>query len=704
MLQGGSVQHPLIWPGVVEPRLYQVNIARSAYGRNTLVILPTALGKTIISALLAAEALYRHRGSRVLIMAPTRPLVMQHRKSFMAVLKLREGDVAFLTGKITPEHRRAVWDGQARVFFSTPEVVKNDLLEGRLNLKDFGLVVFDEAHRAVKEYAYTEIARAYVYQADYPVILGMTASPGSTLERVLDVCRNLFIEKVEFRDEDDPDVKPYVNKIDIEWAKVQLPESYRRIRTLIWSMLQKRARRLYEMKLLKVPPDMVTRRDLIEAGEELRYTLEAESVEEERSRIFDAIMTQSIALTLFHMLELIETQGIYTLKKFMERAGEEKSRSHAMLAADADYLNLISVADSVAEEHPKLVMLKKLVSEQLLANSASRMLVFTQYRDTASHIVEELKGVPGVRAERFVGQATKGTDRGMSQDQQAGMIRSLESGEINVMVSTSIAEEGLDIPAVDHVFFYEPIPSEIRYIQRRGRTGRKAPGKVTILAAEQTLDTAYLYSSVKRAKRMKWIASTINLRLQPVIRTSSMPPDEPMSAEEIAAIEREAGGPKGLPVEEEEGVEDFRKQLRRDVDRASREIYMKLMEAGRDGITLDTLTKLMEEEGTSRQVILPALEKLVKAKKAVDAGNGLFMTASASRTVHSKLHEVEVERIYPGSAVVRIDGKWRARLEPAEFNGPRNMIKKGSRFLASIDLYRLEGVLRIRVKEVAQKL
>ncbi|MEM0123583.1 MAG: helicase-related protein [Conexivisphaerales archaeon] len=702
MLQGGSVQHPLIWSGTVESRLYQENIARSAYGRNTLVILPTALGKTVISALLAAEVLYRHRRSRVLIMAPTRPLVMQHRKSFMAIMKLRESDIAFLTGKVPPEHRAAIWGSDARVIFSTPEVVRNDLLEGRLNLKGFGLVVFDEAHRAVKEYAYTEIARAYVSQADFPMILGMTASPGSTLERVMDVCRNLYIEKVEFRDEDDPDVKPYINKIDIEWEKVQLPESYRQVRSSIWSMLQKRARRLYEMKLLKVPPDMVTRRDLIEAGEELRYTLEAESVEEERSRIFDAIMTQSIALSLFHMLELIETQGAHTLREFMNRADEEKSRSHAMLAADPEYQHLRSIVDLISQEHPKLDRLKKLVSDQLAVNPSSRMLVFTQYRDTASHIVEELKGVPGVKAERFVGQASKGRDRGMSQDQQASMIRALESGEINIMVSTSIAEEGLDIPAVDHVFFYEPIPSEIRYIQRRGRTGRKAPGKVTILAAEQTLDTAYLYSSVKRAKRMKWIASTLNLKLQPVIRATGMPSEDPMSAEEIAEIENETGGPRSEPVTEE-GVEDFRKQLDKSIERASKEIYMRLMEAGRNGLKLEDLEQIMEEEGVSQQVTGSALEKLLKAKKAVEL-NGSFVTASAARTVNSKLHEIEVERIYPGSAVVRIDGKWRARLEPAEFNGPRNMIKRGSRFLASIDLYRLDGVLRIRVKEVAQKL
>mgnify|MGYP001772710264 CR=1 FL=1 len=698
-MQGEYVRHPLVWPGVVEPRLYQLNIAKSAYGRNTLVILPTALGKTVISALVAAETLYRRKRSKVLIMAPTRPLVMQHSRNFRAMLKLRDSDVAFLTGKISPEHRAAIWNSKARVFFSTPEVVRNDLNEGRLNLKDFGLVVFDEAHRAVKEYAYTEIAKLYIEQAEYPVILGMTASPGSKLERVMEVCRNLYIEKVEFRDEDDPDVKPYVNKIDIEWVKVALPESYRRIRELIKGMLIKRAKWLYDRGLIKVSPEMITRRDLIELGDELKYTLEAESVEEERGRIFEAIITQSIALTLFHMLELIETQGVYALYEFMKRADAERSRSHTILASDPDYEALSYLVDKVKDEHPKLLMLKKLLSEQLASNPNSRVIVFTQYRDTAKHIVEALKEVPGVRAERFVGQATKANDRGMSQEEQARMIKALEQGEINVMVSTSIAEEGLDIPAVDRVFFYEPIPSEIRYIQRKGRTGRKGPGKVTILATEQTLDTAYLYSSMSKARKMRWIASTINTKLQPVIRLHPKPPEDPMSAEEIAEIEREAGGPKGHVVEE-----DYVRNVRREVDRSMKYIYTKLMEAGRKGMNPEEINASAEEEGIPREVIQSALEKLEKEKKIVKNETGTYTTVAAAKPYGKDVHELLIEKIFPGSAVVMIDGKWRARLEPAEFNGPRNLMKKGSRFLAAVDIYRLEGVLRIRVKDIVQKL
>lgn len=143
------------------------------------------------------------------------------------------------------------------------------------------------------------------------------------------------------------------------------------------------------------------------------------------------------------------------------------------------------------------------MARQVGGGSSSRVLGFTQYRDTASHLVEVLSGVPGVRVDRFVSQASRPGDAGLSQEEQVERIRKLREGELNVLVATSIAEEGLDIPAVDHVVFYEPIPSEIRVIQRRGRTGRKTAGKVKILAAEGTTDMAYLRAGRRRAERMR---------------------------------------------------------------------------------------------------------------------------------------------------------------------------------------------------------
>ena len=130
-----------------------------------------------------------------------------------------------------------------------------------------------------------------------------------------------------------------------------------------------------------------------------------------------------------------------------------------------------------------------------------RAIVFTQYRDTARHIVDILNS-NNITAARFVGQAKKDGDVGMKQEEQAQILEAFRRGEFSVLVATSIAEEGLDIPEVDLVIFYEPIPSEIRYIQRRGRTGRRSSGSVIILAAKDTIDERYLNASKRRIEKM----------------------------------------------------------------------------------------------------------------------------------------------------------------------------------------------------------
>jgi len=682
------LEHPLIWPETVEYRLYQKRIADIAYERNTLAILPTALGKTVISAIVTAKVLYNYRDAKVLVMAPTRPLIDQHRRSFMRILKLREKDTALLTGRTPPSRRSFIWDGDARIYFSTPQVVRNDLLDRRLNLEMFGLLVFDECHRAVKEYAYTDIARYYVSQARYPLILGMTASPGSDIKRVLEVCRNLYIERVEFRSEYDPDVKPYVHPIEVEWKRVNLPGGYLKIRAIIRSMLDKRLKWLYSNGIIKRSPGYVTRRSLIEAGNELRYILE-ESIEEERGQIFTAIINQSLALTLFHMLELLETQGLYTLRRFLEKVEHEKGqkRSYAILTNDPEYKRLRAAVESTHAEHPKALLLERIVREQLWRKPSSRMLVFTQYRDTARHLAEKLSSLPGVKADRFVGQASKQNDKGLTQEEQA----------------ERIAEEGLDIPAVDHVIFYEPIPSEIRYIQRRGRTGRKAPGKVTILAANESLDMIYLYASGRRTEKMKRIARNVNSKLQMIIRKRPRPPPNPLTPAELKLIEEEAVRVKAEPEiikTEDESLREFDRK----VSRISRILYLKLLERGASGATIDQILSDMEFEAVSLQVLKASIGTLMKEGLVSEVATGRYAVASVVKSQPGKIYEIIIEKIYPGVAVVRVNDKWRARLEPYEYNGPRSLIKKNSRFKAVAELYRMNGKLCIRIKEVIQTL
>lgn len=726
------IEHPLIWNNSIELRLYQKNIAELANSRNTMVILPTALGKTVISLLVCADILYKYRDRRVLMMAPTRPLISQHMKSFSSILKILEEQVAGVTGKTPPEARRAVWDNKGdRLIFATPQVVKNDLEEGRLHLQDFSLLVFDEAHRAVKDYAYTSIAKEYINQSPCPVILAMTASPGAERKRMQEVCDNLFVEHVEYRSEDDPDVKPYVNPIDVKWEWFNLPEEYRYIISTLRSMLDERLMWLIQKRILrKKSIEWVFKRDLIEAGEALRYRLEL-TMEEQRAPLHIALMNQSSALTLMYCLELMGSQGSYSLKAFLDRMEEDGGKTHSLLLKDPRIIEIKLLIAGITKEHPKIQRLVELIKEHRYSirdrrnTSNSKILVFTQYRDTARHIVNILSK-NGILSSRFVGQAKRQGDEGMKQSEQASVLESFKNGEFDVLVATSIAEEGLDIPEVDLVVFYEPIPSEIRYIQRKGRTGRKSAGMVTILAANDTVDMRHLYASNQRVEKMKKSLSMINTVLKPINRTFLE--SNPMTSEELSIIENrrrrlderldktvESERDKGRLLNTEIAnrinyLRESKKQssllleaelvtgkFMRQVYRAARSIHSELAKAGRRGIDVDILHDNLAFE---YPVLIEALKKLEKLKRVEWLDDTTIVIPDSLKQVPGKMYVIHIEKILQGKALVIVDDKWHARLNHYDYEGPRELLKSGSELRVIGELYHDDGVLNIRVKQI----
>jgi len=491
------VDHPLIRRGRIEDRDYQRNIADSCLKRSTLVVLPTGMGKTVIAARVIAHIL-GSRGGTVLFLAPTKPLVEQHAAFLRDVLVVDADRIAVFTGEVTsPEERELLWR-TSKIVASTPQVIRNDVKQGRIDLEGVSLVVFDEAHRAVGNYAYVDVAAAYT-ENPAGLALGMTASPGSRAETIVEVCGNLGIEAVEIRTEFDPDVVNYVHDIEVEPILVDPTGAAREIREVLTKVLDEQIERLRTCGFLQGVPRPTTK-DLLRAGQEIRGRLDAG---ERTGALYTAATAQAIAMKVNHAVELAETQGMESLISYLDRTEAE-----ADSRADRQFLNRPEVAKTRAlaaganAEHPKVKKVLWVVREQFLKKPDSRVILFTHYRDTSELMVRELAALPGIKAVRFVGQATRGNDVGLTQKEQVEIIERFKAGDHNVLVCTAVGEEGLDIPATDLVVFYEPIPSEIRTIQRRGRTGRGRAGRVVMLVTRDTRDVAYFYSSKKKERKM----------------------------------------------------------------------------------------------------------------------------------------------------------------------------------------------------------
>ena len=496
------IDHSLIRSDTVEQRLYQLDLAGKALATSSLVVLPTGLGKTVIALFVMASRLEKF-GGKVLVLSPTKPLVEQHASFFKKTLLIPEDEILTFTGSLPPATRAELWK-KGKVIVSTPQVIENDLLTKRIDLTNVSHITFDEAHRAVGNYAYTYVAEKYFENARNPLVLGITASPGSSDEKINEVCESLHIRSVAVKTEFDSDVLPYVHKKQIEWKHVKLPEEMKSLKGLLDKVLDNRFDKLIELGYSFPYRKNTSKRDLLT----LQKRMQSELRGQPDPSLYNAISILAEILKVSHAVEMIETQGIEALSRYMERLENEAYSKSGSKAAKrlADDLYMKQVSHRVKEcdaEHPKLALAMKIVGEQLEQKPDSRVIVFANYRDAAEMITNALSEVDGVQPIRFVGQSSKYRDKGLTQKQQVNIIEEFKDGKYNVLVATSVAEEGLDIPATDLVLFYEPVPSEIRSIQRKGRTGRKHEGRVVVLITKGTKDEAYYWSSVSKERRMQ---------------------------------------------------------------------------------------------------------------------------------------------------------------------------------------------------------
>ena len=491
------VNHPLIKPNSVWERSYQRELADACLDSSTLVVLPTGLGKTVIALLVIADVL-RDNGGKVMFLAPTKPLVEQHASFLRANLLGR--DVAMMTGEVEPAGRRVLWD-ENDVIVSTPQVIANDLRNG-LDLGDVRLIIFDEAHRGVGDYAYVKVAEAY--KAVKGRTMAITASPGVTKKKILAVCENLSLDNIEARSEEDDSVSDYVFDIGLERVEVEVPERLKEVIGTLRPLHESYIKQLVKMRAMssKRPP---TTMYLLEVSRSLQARLRSGG---NKGYLFRALSLQAMAIKVGHAIELAETQGTDAVRAYLgsvkREAGSSKgSKASRAVATSDEFAKAWELLEGMDDEHPKMPLLADLVSRQIASKPSSRIMVFTNYRGSCETVVGRLSELDGAKVHKLVGQTDKGEDKGLRQKEQVEVLSRLRGGEINVVVATCVGEEGLDVADTDLVVFYEPVPSAIRSIQRRGRTGRTAPGRVVIFITKGTRDEMSMSTSTAKEGTMK---------------------------------------------------------------------------------------------------------------------------------------------------------------------------------------------------------
>lgn len=496
--QDGFIDHPLIVPNLLEKRTYQIDMVDAASTQNTLVSLPTGLGKTLISLLVTAERLHTV-GGKSLLLAPNKPLVNQHAAFYKEALQIPDDDVQIFTGEVRPKNREKLW-GDAQVYVATPQVVENDLIANRISLADVTHLTFDECHRATGDYAYNFIAEKYQQQGENQLITGMSASPGSDKDSILNICQNLGLENLEVRTDEDESVKKYTHETNINWERVEFPDELREVRDLLNEVIEHRLEELNKCGVDAPNDPNLSEKDLARLQAEL-----TEMMDDDDSAGYEGMSFHAEIRKLKQAVTIIESQGPEPCLKYLERK-ENEAKSDGSSQAAVRMMNDDRIIAAQAKlrafegSSPKFIRARQIIIDALI-DGAERIILFTEYRDTVEMLVDRLG--ENVDVGKFVGQSDKEDSEGMTQTEQKQRLEEFRDGKFDVLISTSVAEEGLDIPEVDLVMFYEPVSEPVRAIQRSGRTGRQKEGNVTVLMTEDTFDETKYWMSKNKQKRMR---------------------------------------------------------------------------------------------------------------------------------------------------------------------------------------------------------
>lgn len=447
-------------------REYQFSIAESAIMQNTLVSLPTGLGKTLVAAVVMYNFYNWFPTGKVIFCAPTRPLVTQQIEACYGIMGIPTSDTAEISARTKPESRACLW-GKRRVFFCTPQSLQKDIAAGRCEARSVVCIILDEAHRAQGDYDYTKVVEQIEESGAKFRVVGLSATPGTSQKAIQEVVQNLRISKIEARTDDDEAIKKYIHKRESEIIQIKQTNAVAKIERLFAGLVNPYFDQLRSRGVSRMLGSYATATDwnVIQAKKEYVSRTNRHDLD----HVFGAVRR------LIDAKVALRTHGIGVAKRRLKQMQSDASGLLSTIVRKDEFLELweeivkatsgSSSQEDVAElklNNPKLCMLDQILIEHFsrarAANESSRCIVFAVRREPVEMIVSMLSASkPLIRPHKFVGQSTSaargGSEKdssdafevlaGMKQREQQEALRLFKKGDINVIVCTSIGEEGL---------------------------------------------------------------------------------------------------------------------------------------------------------------------------------------------------------------------------------------------------------------------
>lgn len=636
-----------VYPTNLGPiRDYQFSIVKNGLFNNTLVALPTGLGKTFIAATVILNFYRWTQQAKIIFVAPTKPLVSQQVEACLNVAGISRSQATLLTGETAPSLREGEWE-KRRLFFMTPQTLQNDLSKGYADPKSIALLVIDEAHRATGDYAYVKVVEFIRRFNTSFRVLALTATPGSTVESVQAIIDSLGISTIEIRTEESIDIRQYVHSREVDQVVLEPSDEMLRVQDLFSKTLRPLCNKLAQVnKWVARDPMTLTVMRLREVQKEWFLGAGRHANQSTKGMI---TIVFAILQSLAHAIKLLNYHGIapfyhkmLDFRSEVEGQGTKGSKYRRQVIEDENFQEMMDTIDKWQKldgfvGHPKLSYLCENLLNHFMDSGqvlSTRAIVFSEYRDSAEEIVRTLnKHKPMIKATIFVGQADSKRSEGMKQKQQIETIEKFRTGEFNVLVATSIGEEGLDIGQVDLIICYDASASPIRMLQRMGRTGRKRAGNITLLLMKGKEEEQYRRAKDNYEKMQRFISEGTRFNFRNDLSSRILPRDaKPEVDKRMVEIPIENTQDTSLP-EPKKGRAVRKKAIQKKFHMPDGVItgFVKASDFGRPGTTMEK-SKSKKPKETDTLADVPPLDAVLLDPRQTEELNHIYRNLPSQRT------------------------------------------------------------------------
>lgn len=395
--------------------------------------------------------------SKVVFMAPSKPLVNQQKSACFDIVGIPKKETAEMTGKIKKEKRVKLWN-EKRLFFCTPQTLESDIEQQTFPAHSIKLIVFDEAHNARGNYAYCQVIKAMRSVQSSFRVLALTATAGKSKE-IIDIIENLLISKIEYREETSLDVRQYTHQKKIECVEVKLSTEINEIIRRFQEFIDPNVRMLREAEIIKT--FNLSKGYLVILLSKFNSN---NYISEQDKKKYRPILSATVGL--YNSLEMLQRFGIHLfIKSFRDLDDPEGKRFkyyvnmdpklkqlvHELEEKYGNFFDGIHTSNQLTDYgHPKFDILKTKVQEYF-DNNGAKVIIFSEFRDGTTLInsmLQQLK--PKVLSQVLIGQG-----KAMTQKQQLAIMKEFREGKINTLICTCVGEEGLDIGEVDLVICFD---------------------------------------------------------------------------------------------------------------------------------------------------------------------------------------------------------------------------------------------------------